>query len=81
MEEIASWISAVCLWQRSYSAGPDVQDIFDGLPDTGGPKDYEKAEKALYDYFMTHVNVPYPRHQFAEVRQGKDEPSPNTWYG
>ena len=56
-----------------HSAGPEVQDIFEVLPDTGGPKDYEKAEKALNDYFMTQVNIPFERHQFREMRQGKDE--------
>ena len=56
-----------------HSAGPEVQDIFEVLPDTGGPKDYEMAEKALNDYFMTQVNIPFERHQFREMRQGEDE--------
>ena len=56
-----------------HCAGPDVQDIFDVLPDTGEPKEYEKAEKALNDYFVTQVNIPYERHQFREMSQREDE--------
>lgn len=56
-----------------HSAVPDVQDIFDVLPDTGGPKDYERGEKALNDYLMTQVTIPYERHQFREMSQEEDE--------
>ena len=38
-----------------HRAGPEVQDIFDVLPDTGEAKDYNKAAKALNDYFSTQV--------------------------
>ena len=56
-----------------HSAGPDVQDIFDVLPDMGGPKDYQKAEDALNNHFVPQVNIPYERHQFREMVQNEDE--------
>ena len=45
-----------------HSAGPDVQDIFDVLTDTGGPKDYQKTKDALNNHFVPQVNIPYERH-------------------
>ena len=56
-----------------HCAGPDVQDIFDVLPDTGGAKDYQKAEDALTRHFVAQVNTPYERHLFREMVQGEDE--------
>ena len=56
-----------------HCAGPDVQDIFDVLPDTGGAKDYENAVRALNDHFVTQVNIPYERHQLREMSQKEDE--------
>ena len=56
-----------------HCAGPDVQDIFDVLADTGGAKDYQKAEDALTRHFVTQVNTPYERHLFREMVQGEDE--------
>ena len=43
------------------------------LPDTGRAKDYKKVEKALNDYFLTQVNVPYERHGFREMCQEEGE--------
>ena len=48
-------------------AGPDVQDIFSTLPDTGDPKDYKKAVKALNAYFVLKVNTTYARHSFRQA--------------
>ena len=48
-------------------AGPDVQDIFSTLPDTGDPKDYKKAVKALNAYFVLKVNITYARHSFIQA--------------
>ena len=55
-------------------AGPDVQDIFATLPDTGESKDYEKAVKALNDYFIPKVNTAYARHVFRQLVQKPNEP-------
>ena len=56
-----------------HCAGPDVQNIFDGLADTGSTKDYEKAEDALTRHFVTQINTPYKRHLLREMVQGEDE--------
>ena len=56
-----------------HCAGPDVQDIFDILPDTGGAKDYQKAEDALTRHFVVQVNIPYERHLFREMVQADGE--------
>ena len=56
-----------------HCAGPDVQDIFDVLPDTGGAKDYQKAEDALTGHFVIQVNIPYERHLFREMVQAEGE--------
>ena len=53
--------------------GPELQDMFDALPDTGGATDYDKVEKGLNDYFMKQVNIPYDIHQHREMRQNEDE--------
>ena len=58
-----------------HCAGPDVQDIFDVLPDTGTAKEYEKAETALNQYFVSQINVPYERHLFREMTQSDEETS------
>ena len=56
-----------------HCAGPDVQDIFDVLPDTGSAKDYQKAEDALTGHFVIQVNIPYERHLFREMVQAEGE--------
>lgn len=56
-----------------HSAGPDVQDIFDMLLDTGSAKDYQKAEDALTRHFVMQVNTPYEQHLFKEMVQAEDE--------
>ena len=54
-------------------AGPDVQDIFSTLPDTGTVKDYEKAVTALNNYFVPKVNTAYARHTFRQLTQKPGE--------
>jgi len=39
------------------------------LPNTGGAKDYQKAEDALTVHFGTQINIPYERHLFREMVQ------------
>ena len=43
-------------------AGPDVQDIFLTLPNTGDVKDYRQAVDALNAYFAPKVDTTYARH-------------------
>ena len=40
-----------------HCAGPDVQDIFYVLVDTGSAKDYHKAENAFTRHFVTPLNT------------------------
>lgn len=54
-----------------HSAGPEVQDIFDTLGDTG--EDYETASEKLTAYFTPSKNVPYNRHLFRQETQAEGE--------
>ena len=50
-------------------AGPDVQDLFLTLPNTGDVKDYRKAVDALNAYFAPIVDSTYARHCFRQLAQ------------
>jgi len=52
-----------------HSASEAVQEIFETLTDTGEVKDYEKAVKALNDYFIPKVNLTYQNHLFHSMEQ------------
>lgn len=60
-----------------YSAGMEVQDLFETLKDPGngseGTEDraseYEKAIRTLDAYFTPKINVPYERHIFRKMTQ------------
>ena len=54
-------------------AGPDVQDIFLTLPNTGDVKDYRKAVDALNAYFAPKVDTTYARHCFRQLIQAPGE--------
>ena len=54
-------------------AGPDVQDIFATLPDTGEATDYKKAVDALNLYFIPAVDITYARHCFRKLSQAPGE--------
>ena len=56
-----------------HSAGEAVQEIFETLADTGKAKDYEKAVKALNDYFIPKVNSTYQNHLFRSMEQQDGE--------
>ena len=56
-----------------YSAGEDVQEIFETLVDTGGIKDYGISGKALNDYFIPKVNSTYQNHVFRSMEQHDGE--------
>ena len=59
--------------QLLHFAGPDVQDIFRTLDDTGTVRDYDKAVNALNAYFVPKVNPAYARHAFRQMTQGQGE--------
>ena len=54
-------------------AGPDVQDVFQTLPDTGEVTDYAKAVTALNTYFVPKVNSAYARQTFHKLCQETGE--------
>lgn len=56
-----------------HNAGPDVQDIFSTLSDTGDNTDYEKTVDALNKYLAPKVNTAYARHAFRQLIQNAGE--------
>ena len=59
--------------QLLHYAGPDVQDIFYTLDNTGEDNDYKAAVDALNAYFIPQVNPTLARHEFRQLTQGGDE--------
>ena len=56
-----------------YSAGEEVSDIFETLPDRGEEKDYAKAVTALNAYFQPKVNKTYEIYMFRNASQNSGE--------
>ncbi len=54
-------------------AGPDVQDIFSTLENTGEVTDYDAAVTALNTYFMPQVNAAFARQAFHKLNQKTGE--------
>ena len=54
-------------------AGPDVQDIFSTLADTGEATDYAAAITALSGYFLPKVNAAFVRQKFHRLQQMEGE--------
>ena len=54
-------------------AGPDVDDIFDTLPDTGENDDYDTAVEKLNEYFNPQVNTTYEVYSFRMAKQKEGE--------
>ena len=52
-------------------AGPDVQEIFETLHNTG--EDYKTALEKRNEYFQPKRNIPYERHVFRQISQQTDE--------
>ncbi|CAB3992802.1 Retrovirus-related Pol poly from transposon, partial [Paramuricea clavata] len=52
-------------------AGPDVQEVFETLPNTGD--DYKTALEKLNEYFQPKRNIPFERHVFRQASQQPDE--------
>lgn len=50
-------------------AGPDVDDIFETLSETGEEKDYKKAVDCLNAYFVPKRNTVYEEYQFRQAKQ------------
>ncbi len=56
-----------------HHAGPDVQDVFSTLPDTGNADNYNAAVTALNAYFVPRVNAAYARQSFYKLSQKSGE--------
>ena len=56
-----------------YSAGEDVSDIFETLPDQGEEKDYAKTVTALNGCFQPEVNKTYEIYMFRNATQNSGE--------
>ena len=54
-------------------AGPDVQEIFSTLADTGEATDYAAAVTALNGYFLPKVNSAFARQKFHRLQQKEGE--------
>lgn len=56
-----------------YLAGPEVERIFETLPETGEDKEYDIAVQKLTAYFSPKKNTLYEIHLFRQARQRPDE--------
>lgn len=54
-------------------AGPDVQEIFETLNETGDEDNYDRAVEKLTEYFQPKKNVAYERHLFRTEIQKESE--------
>ena len=54
-------------------AGPDVQEIFSTLADTGKATNYAAAITALNGYFLPKVNAAFARQKFHRLQQKEGE--------
>jgi len=50
-------------------AGPDVDEIFDTLSNTGEDNDYDTAVAKLHEYFSPQVNTTYVVYNFRQAKQ------------
>ena len=54
-------------------AGPDVDEIFDTLPNTGEDNDYDTAVAKLHEYISSQVNTTYEVYNFRQAKQKEGE--------
>ncbi|KAK3720930.1 hypothetical protein QZH41_014537, partial [Actinostola sp. cb2023] len=54
-------------------AGPDVDEIFDTLPDTGEDDDFDTAVEKLNQYFSPKTNTTYEVYNFRQAKQKEGE--------
>ena len=60
-------------------AGPEVDEIFDTLPNTGDDSDYATAVEMLNEYFSPQTNITYEACNFRQTRQKDDESWEEPW--
>ena len=56
-----------------YAAGPEVEAIFDTLPDNGDDDDFDTACENLNEYFSPSKNVAFEVYKFRQARQQEHE--------
>ncbi|CAB4005551.1 Hypothetical predicted protein [Paramuricea clavata] len=56
-----------------YAAGPEVEAIFDTLPDNGYEDDFKTACEKLTEYFCPSKNVPFEVYKFRQAKQQEHE--------
>ncbi|CAH3019743.1 unnamed protein product [Porites evermanni] len=56
-----------------YLIGPEVDKIFDTLPNTGDDSDYATAVKKLNEYFSPQTNIAYEVYNFHQTKQTDGE--------
>ena len=56
-----------------YLAGPDVEKIFETIPDNGEEKDHDVAATKLTEYFAPKKNIMYEIHLFRKAQQRQGE--------
>ena len=56
-----------------YLAGPDVEKIFETIPDNGKEKDHDVAPTKLTEYFVPKKNIMYEIHLFRKAQQRQGE--------
>ena len=54
-------------------AGPEVDEIFDTLPNTGDDSDYDTAVAKLNEYFSPQANTTYEVYSFRQTKQKEGE--------
>ena len=54
-------------------SGPEVDEIFDTLENTGEDKDYKTAVKKLTAHFNPQVNTTYEVYNFRKAQQNEGE--------
>ena len=55
--------------ERDSYAGPEVDERFDTLPDTGDDNDYATAVEKLNGYFSPRTNIAYEVYNFRQTKQ------------
>jgi hypothetical protein len=56
-----------------YAAGPEVETIFDTLPDNGDDDDFKTACEKLTEYFSPSKNVAFEVYKFRQAKQQEHE--------
>ena len=56
-----------------HAAGPEVETIFDTLPENGDDDDFELASQKLTEYFSLSKNLSFETYKFLQAKQQESE--------